>query len=70
VANNGSFFGKIPQFVQQVRAETAKVVWPTGRETMMTAVMVVIMTTLLGFFFFAIDSIFGRIVRALLELAV
>jgi preprotein translocase subunit SecE len=59
----------IAQFVQQVRAETAKVAWPTGRETMMTAVMVVIMTTILGVFFFGIDSIFSAIVKALLGLA-
>jgi preprotein translocase subunit SecE len=61
--------GNIPQFVQQVRAETAKVTWPTSRETMMTAVMVVIMTTILGVFFFAIDSAFAAIVKALLNLA-
>ena len=61
--------GNIPQFVQQVRAETAKVAWPTGRETMMTAVMVVIMTTILGIFFFAIDSVFAAIVKFLLNLA-
>jgi preprotein translocase subunit SecE len=59
----------IAQFVQQVRAETAKVAWPTGRETMMTAVMVVIMTTILGIFFFGVDSIFSAIVKALLGLA-
>lgn len=61
--------GSIPQFVQQVRAETAKVVWPTSRETMMTTVMVMIMTSLLGLFFFGIDRAFGAIVRLLLELA-
>jgi preprotein translocase subunit SecE len=61
--------GNIPQFVQQVRAETAKVTWPTSRETMMTAVMVVIMTTILGVFFFAIDSVFAAIVKFLLNLA-
>jgi preprotein translocase subunit SecE len=59
----------ITQFVQQVRAETAKVTWPTSRETMMTAIMVVIMTTILGVFFFAIDSVFAAIVKALLNLA-
>jgi preprotein translocase subunit SecE len=61
--------GNIPQFVQQVRAETAKVAWPTSRETMMTAVMVIIMTTILGVFFFAIDSVFAAIVKFLLNLA-
>jgi preprotein translocase subunit SecE len=61
--------GNIPQFVQQVRAETAKVVWPTGRETMMTAMMVVIMTTILGVFFFGVDALFAAIVKMLLNLA-
>ena len=56
------------EFLRQVRAETAKVVWPTRAETIRTAVMVVIMTTLLGLFFFAVDSGFSAIVQALLGL--
>ena len=55
-------------FVQQVRTETAKVVWPTRKETGTTAVMVVIMTTILGIFFFAVDSAFSALVQALLGL--
>ena len=61
--------GNIPQFVAQVRAETAKVAWPTSRETIMTTVMVIIMTSILGIFFFGIDSIFSAIVKMLLNLA-
>ena len=57
------------EFINQVRAETAKVVWPTGRETVMTGVMVVIMTAILGVFFFGVDSIFAALVQALLKLA-
>ena len=56
------------EFFRQVRAETAKVVWPTRKETMTTAIMVVIMTTLLGVFFFGVDSAFSAIVKALLGL--
>jgi preprotein translocase subunit SecE len=56
------------EFFRQVRAETAKVVWPTRKETMMTALMVVIMTSILGLFFFAVDSAFNGLVRALLAL--
>ncbi len=55
------------EYFRQVRAETAKVVWPTRKETMMTAVMVVIMTTLLGIFFFAVDSAFSALVKFLLS---
>nr|WP_221227377.1 preprotein translocase subunit SecE [Stakelama sediminis] len=57
------------EFMRQVRTETAKVVWPTRRQTVMTAVMVVIMTTILALFFLGIDSIFEAIVNYLLSLA-
>jgi preprotein translocase subunit SecE len=58
----------VPTFVNQVKAETAKVVWPSRRETVMTAAMVVVMTLMLGIFFFAVDWGFSRIVRFLLSL--
>ena len=45
------------QFVQQVRAEVGKVVWPTRRETALTTVMVVIMAALAAAFFFAVDFV-------------
>jgi preprotein translocase subunit SecE len=57
------------EFIRQVQAETKKVVWPTRRETIMTGVMVVIMATLLGVFFFVIDTAFEAIVHLLLTLA-
>jgi preprotein translocase subunit SecE len=65
----GAWFRNIPTFVQQVKAETAKVVWPTRRETVMTAVMVVVMTVVLGIFFFSVDWGFSRIVKLLLSFA-
>ncbi|MES1970950.1 MAG: preprotein translocase subunit SecE [Pseudomonadota bacterium] len=55
--------------MRQVRAETAKVVWPSRRETVMTGIMVMIMTTMLAIFFFGIDTIFEAIVKMLLKLA-
>ena len=57
------------EFIRQVRAETAKVVWPSRRETIMTGVMVIIMTTLLGIFFMTIDTGFDLLVNFLLSLA-
>jgi preprotein translocase subunit SecE len=56
------------EFIRQVRAETSKVVWPTGRETAMTTVMVIIMATVLGLFFFGVDSVLSWIVQSLLKL--
>jgi len=43
------------QFLQQVRAEVAKVVWPSRREVILTTIMVFIMATLTGAFFFLVD---------------
>jgi len=57
------------EFVNQVKAEWNRVTWPTSRETVMTTIMVVILTTVLGVFFFGVDSLFGWIVRSLLGLA-
>ena len=56
------------EFIRQARAETAKVHWPTRRETVATAIMVVIMTSLLGIFFFGVDAFFSTLVKFLLSL--
>lgn len=56
------------QFIQQVRAEAAKVVWPTRRETLLTTVMVFIMAALLAVFFFAVDQIIGLGIDQILHL--
>jgi preprotein translocase subunit SecE len=56
------------EFVRQVRAETSKVSWPTRRETLITTVMVLIMTTVLSLFFLGVDQVLGRLVRLVLGL--
>jgi preprotein translocase subunit SecE len=43
------------QFMQQVRTEVSKIVWPTRREVMLTTVMVFIMATLTAIFFALVD---------------
>ena len=55
------------EFIRQVRSEASKVVWPTRRETMMTAMMVMLMTSLLAVFFLGVDSVFSTIVQFLLR---
>ncbi|MEO7276568.1 MAG: preprotein translocase subunit SecE [Sphingomicrobium sp.] len=54
------------EFIRQVRSETAKVHWPSRRETVATAIMVLIMTSLLAIFFFAVDAFFSTLVKFLL----
>ena len=55
------------QFVQQVRAETAKVVWPNRRETALTTVMVFIMGAIAATFFFLVDMLLGLGVETILN---
>lgn len=45
------------QFIQQVRSEISKVVWPTRREVFLTTVMVFIMATLTAIFFAMVDLV-------------
>ncbi len=47
------------EFMREVRAETAKVVWPTRRETMITTFMVFLMCTFAAIFFFLVDRVLG-----------
>jgi len=43
------------QFLQQTRAEVAKVVWPSRREVGLTTAMVFVMAALTALFFFLVD---------------
>lgn len=43
------------QFIQQVRGEVAKIVWPTRRETLTTSALVLLMALLFAIFFFFVD---------------
>ena len=57
------------EFLNQVRAEGRKIVWPTREETVKTSIFVFIMMLILSLFFLGIDSVFGSIVGWLLTLA-
>ncbi|MEL6575575.1 MAG: preprotein translocase subunit SecE [Pseudomonadota bacterium] len=56
------------QFVNEVRAEGAKVVWPTRREAGLTTAMVFVMATIVAIFFFFVDQILSILVDILLSL--
>lgn len=58
----------IPEFVRQVRQETAKVTWPTRKETTITTIMVFIMVILASIFFFVVDQTLSFVMRLLLSL--
>jgi preprotein translocase subunit SecE len=54
------------QFLQQVRAEAAKIVWPSRRETGISTVMVIIMAAFASIFFLVADQVMSRLVTLLL----
>jgi len=58
----------IGQFIREVRQETAKVTWPTRKETMVTTMMVFVMVFLAAIFFWLVDLVLGSAVRFVLGL--
>jgi preprotein translocase subunit SecE len=44
------------EFLQQVRSEATKVVWPTRRETLITTGMVLLMVVFTSLFFLIVDE--------------
>jgi len=44
------------EFIQQVRVEASKVIWPTRRETLITTGMVLLMVLLASLFFVTVDE--------------
>ena len=55
-------------FLQQVRAEVSKVVWPSRRETMISTIMVFVFATVAAIFFLLVDQALGFGVRSLLNI--
>ncbi len=53
-------------FLQQVRQETAKVTWPSRRETMISTAMVLMFAFLAAIFFFAADQVMALGVELIL----
>ncbi|HRW60749.1 MAG: preprotein translocase subunit SecE [Defluviicoccus sp.] len=56
----------IAQFVREVRQETAKVTWPTRRETALSTAMVMLMVVVAAVFFLVVDQLLAFGVRILL----
>ena len=53
------------KFFREVRAEVAKVTWPSRKETLITTGLVFALSGLAAVFFFVADQVIGIGVRAL-----
>jgi preprotein translocase subunit SecE len=56
------------QFIQQVRAEVSKVVWPSRREVMLTSAMVFVLSIVTAIFFFFIDFLIRQGLQGILTI--
>jgi preprotein translocase subunit SecE len=61
IAENDFSLGKTTmanpfEFIQQVRSEASKVIWPTRRETLVTTGMVLLMVLFASLFFVTVDE--------------
>ena len=54
------------KFLQEVRAETNKVTWPSRRETLITTAMVFVMAAVMSVFFLVADQIIRLVVTFVL----
>jgi len=56
------------EFIEQVRRETAKVTWPSRRETGISTAMVFVFVFVTALFFFLVDQALAIVVKLVLRL--
>lgn len=56
------------KYLEQVRQEFRKVIWPTRRETLITTILVMIVVAFLGLFFFIVDAVLANLIQLILAL--
>jgi preprotein translocase subunit SecE len=57
------------KFLQEVRAETDKVTWPTRRETLITSIMVFVMVAVTSVLFLVADQVIRIVITFILGVA-
>ena len=58
------------KFIQEVKQEAFKVSWPTGKETMQGALMVLDMAVIMSHFFLLLDNVRKYLLDALLKVSI
>lgn len=56
----------LAQFVREVRQETAKVTWPSRKESITTTIMVFIMVFFMSTFLFLADWVISAVIQFIL----
>ena len=58
------------KFIQEVKQEAFKVTWPTGKETVQGALMVVAMAIVAAIFFLLLDQILKFFLELILKVSI
>mgnify|MGYP000327188746 CR=1 len=58
------------KFIQEVKQEAFKVTWPTGRETLQGALMVVAMAIVASLFFLLLDQVLKFFLELILKVSI
>ena len=51
-------FAKISKFIEEVKQEGLKVVWPSKKETVSMTIMIIVVSVLVSLVFFLVDRFF------------
>ena len=58
------------KFIQEVKQEAFKVTWPTGKETLQGALMVVAMAIVASIFFLLLDQVLKFFLELILKVSI
>lgn len=61
------WFGRARRFLTEVRAELARVTWPSRREVWATTIVVIIVSVLIGLYLYAWDLVLSWLVAWVFE---
>ncbi|BAI81240.1 preprotein translocase subunit E [Deferribacter desulfuricans SSM1] len=54
---------KFKKFIQEVKEELKKVVWPTKQETIQTTIVVIVMTLIVSAFLGVVDVALSKVIK-------
>ena len=67
VAENKGERVSVKTFISEVRTEFGKVTWPGRKQTVASAFVVIVMSTLIAFYLGAVDLLLGKLVGFILD---
>ncbi len=68
MAKKKNIFVRIKEYLAEVRGEMKKVTWPNKNDLYKTTIAVIVSSVIFGVYLFAVDFIFSRIVKQIINL--